>query len=1418
ENELLNKHIKPGIYFYKFLQPLGNKQLKLNLPDTVIVEPSNTMREELLWLGTNENGIVVCLDRPINWKRKYIADMMMIREQPAQVDLSHAHFVPKAPQEKVVAVRKMYHSKPHEIPSTLTIAIPMQYLERILNSDTKKMGAVYQKYVRCRGANAAYYRAVWIEGSQHPYALYTLNKAKYLEYSKQNVQDRDIDLYDDALDACEEIAKYYCASATSIHPSESASGLSYEPDLNTSKLRGFIHQCWIPSIHFDAMEVDFIKDIDGKWWFLQVKSFHYVLRGNFIPEINDENDSLVSIPKQLTQRYKLPTKNSKPCVTLHSSMLCFLCHSTFQLSVHDLEALGLVMDEDDGMKMATNSSGYIMSFKMIVDTISALRQRGIYMTVWEASLALQRGLSQQLVLSNECRVCFICYQIYKHQLRVTATAKAIHDFFHADPEHPPQPIVRIDSIVQHIKEYRREHYPHDFSFSEQILNKVRLHAVRGHEVDPSSNHFCICIFFHELQDVTLREAQATDYLLEYQLGQAFCKLSFEGPKFHSIHRWQLCETRMHYVLATADAFIEYCNEAKIEIKLKSKSGEFEGHTFLSLKPLLLAAQMVMKSDEEQDEVNHNTRQRFVFPKNCSCDVLLHVRTNVLGLLKLKITLGLIACQDEFSNYRGAIENMHFIQESNAYWPQLSYFKPSVVLPIEWMTLLTSSEFVTHASTVQNAGVLRNDAAIEKVALGTLALPPIPEPKKEENTTENIRNYDRALAPPIVTVRNLVFRIAGPVDTFPALLLGHLLRAVNYGKLSYSHPSVWRENATLELCTNYTIDTIFLGLVKDKPSRLEPLAVFAELLLLLLSMKRIPRMLSLKALEATFTPYWLQRTSNIMEPLNSTMDNENSVLLSKRIIWNRAIRRCQLVGFGNPKHSFLARMEWPGHIPATQILHCKRSLRTRQRLLAYVQMFELVECNDSGYIDIGEFRCLPQSIGSGARLLRKRHTTFTDRSFIDPSELMISSPSERRISIEISDEELSNSSKPQASMHLLQAWDDRLFNHVITSFESILSICVHSKQFQAAFTHFDQYGSGGFAFQDFWSMAENALLDKCDLKPVQGFCLRHGLTEFHASDYICILCDLDYVDPFFLEIMLPLKSRGDIVNDTIYDEDLTSMIRMQSTRFNPSDFPSQIILEANSSDDEPEVDQSIDKNSKRESIMPLFNPSDDDDSSQGSEVLYQVNEKDEDEEDSRDLSYFKQVESNFITKAFEDKVESRIQQRYTNIQSISQLDFVTKDEAALSDVLGMLQAAEKEIDIKNTTPKPKCKLRLRKSASVPIHNVSEKQVEVDQPKQYHKLNAQTQLRMINRLYKKTLKQQTSYTSLLQKELKTQPRFVRGKADLLRSVERIEALRQETDAKIADEIQSLQQQLHSLHRKKQKRGINLKAQLPVGVERR
>ncbi|RQM19723.1 hypothetical protein B5M09_008010 [Aphanomyces astaci] len=957
----------------KFLQPLGDRKLELNLPNTALCEMAEGGKEDLLWLTTDASGHVVHVDRPITWKRKFVADVSVANDDDARTN-----------DDTVVAVRKVPFSKPHVPVQNQTVAVAERDLDRILNGDPKRLSYGVQKYVQCRGAHAALYRVQWTRGSTNNTAVNIVNKLVSHIPSEAlrgiGAAPVETDPFEMALRDAAILARFTCVSSapTSLHVDDNVIH-TWPPDLHAAKLRGtYTHgsfltfarqhtlgrpiapavdaiqrivahaQTHIPAVQFNDMEADFVKDAAGTWWCLQVKSFRYEMRVPGVVALLRESkliDSLVHVPKLLRRR---PTRcnfhdddNADISTTDIAAMrqdssdvhppssACFLCHNSFDLT--DADALGLVLDDDDqhvSMGAAATSRGYAMTFHMVSDTLTSLRHRGVHLSSWEASL--HRATS--IPAASECRVCLVCYQIYKHQAAVCDTAAAIHRFFVPPPIMPTLLVdsagrrAKHDSILQRIDAFRQERDPHDYSMPEEEESAAdHLRIVRGPDVDPNCQQFCFFLLFHELQDVLSRD-DPTNYHLEYQLGQTFSTLSFDGPKVHTAHRWQLCETRAHYAVATPDALRTMCRDHKIQIKMKTThTHAFEGHAVLSLKPLLGQASAAAASiDNGGDHDDDDDNDRLQGPSHCG--VLVHVKTHSLGLLKLKVTLGVFGThQHDFAALQGAIAGVDFVQEHQVFWPDVSYYQPSIAVPIEWMPLF---------------------------------------------------------APPDLFGLNAegIAAVAGPL-------------------------------------------------------RLEAIALLAELLFVLLDTHCIPSMLPLSdSLEPLVSPYWLQQSPTKVLAWLTPQDAPSSCPSQHRILWNRAVRRCHLAGFtAHPDAAFLATHEWPSsvHMSAADVAAHKKRLRTRLRLLLLMHLFERIEAYDSGYMDMGEFRCLPQQLQQQADAANAADAKATAGG--------------------------------ATGSHLI-AWDSALRRQWTTAVTETTRDLVASAHFQDAFAGFDQFGSGGIGFR------------------------------------------------------------------------------------------------------------------------------------------------------------------------------------------------------------------------------------------------------------------------------------------------------------------------------------------------------------------
>ncbi|ETV92713.1 hypothetical protein H310_13142 [Aphanomyces invadans] len=1227
ESNPLGSLLKPCLYFYKFLQPLGDRKLVLNLPNTALCEMAEGGKEDLLWLTTDESGHVVHVDRPITWKRKFVADVSVANDDDVRTN-----------DDTVVAVRKVPFVKAHVAVQNQTVAVAERDLERILNGDPKRISYGVQKYIQCRGAHAALYRVQWIRGSTNNTAVNLVNNLnmsdRFEALRAVGAAPLERDPYDVAIRDASVLARFTCVSnaPTSVFAGDDDNATTWPPDVHTAKLRGqpitpaldaiqriVAHaQLHIPVVQFNEMEGDFVKDTHGTWWCIQVKSFRYELRVPGVVALLRETDlldSLVHVPKLLRRRPRSndvddPKTNdaNEPTPpqdynTHPSTTACFLCHNSFQLGPSDAEALGLVLDDADQHVSIGSAamSGYVMTFNMVSDTLTSLRHRGVHLSSWEASLLRATTLtaSGSPSGSSECRVCLMCYQIYKHQMSLCATSAAIHRYFvptvgnmSTQMKYPSDECPRrspSDSIIREIDAFRRERDPQDFSMPVDWTDgNSKLTVVAGRDVDPNCQQFCFFLLFHELQDVLGRE-DPTQYYMEYQLGQTFCTLSFDGPKMHTAHRWQLCEARMHYAFATTDALRTMCQEHKIDIKMKYRhTNAFEGHAHLSLKPLL--GHLSSNIDGADDDM--------LLQGPTHCGVLVHVNTHHLGLLKLKVTLGLIGShQHEFADLRGAISGVAFVQEHHVYWPETSYYQPSIALPIEWIPLFAPPDLYgrTTESTSVTSGARRPSIAVSAMT--------------ESSLMQDIQNQKRGmeLQAPFSTLRRLVARLGETVDAVPTFFVATLLRTVSFWKCpkAGSTLSSWRVPSPYALTSSWTLDQLFRGVVKEsKPLRLEAIALLGELLFVLLDQRSIPPMLPLSDnLEQLLTPFWLQQSPTIVLAWLAPQEAPSSCPSKHRIMWNRAVRRCQLAGFTrHPDKSFLATHEWPStlqlHVNANDIMKHRKRLRTRMRLLLLAHLFEKIEAYDSGYLDMGEFRCLPQQLKAEAKSAEAANMPIFSSG---------------------------------GCTNQLAAWNHALHTQWTNAVNKTTHCLVKSRQFQEAFAQFDQYGSGGIGFREFWELAEAEHVATVTAVPSTspGLCLRHGLAASLVDiDAVCTECDAEYVDAVDQGVVA-VPGRSDSI---------MSSVSFTSRPHNDGDL--QDDGDGKSSSDE-------------DGIHP-----------------------------SRRYSYFQSFEGTAMTKDFQEKVQTRIKQRYRGIKHIPQ--DLGQNSKTLAAMLTQLEVAERDTRSKYPT--------------------------------------------------------------------------------------------------------------------------------------
>lgn len=562
-------------------------------------------------------------------------------------------------------------------------------------------------------------------------------------------------------------------------------------------------------------------------------------------------------------------------------------------------------------------------------------------------------------------------------------------------------------------------------------------VVKGADVDPNCAQMRLAFFFHELQDGG-PDLAPTDFYLEYQLGQSVNRLDLDGSKCHTPNRWQLCEARVHYVCATFDVFADYCLEKRLLIKMKTTAGDaFHGCTVLPLRPLITAAKRFGNS---------------LLPESRT-DYLVEIRTDAFGLLTLKLTVGLLVDSVAFSHVREVVAAKDFLLEdpTGVYWPPPTFCFTGLAVPRDWIGALMLSEYIAvvpmrsrvgnqngsgrhraavgrrsatprtgaalslHRSSVNSAREsllqFQREFGAQRAALSASGMPVVPRgfadaSQAPEESSDRPASHHRPLLSgrpltiAVTAARRIVFRLVGDASVFPTLLLGVLLRSANFvvpkadGSSALNAALTWRCSATFAFSRKYSLDRIFSNL---KIVSVPALVVLGELLLVMLKCHVIPASIDMRRLEAVVEPYWLQQrqpsqgTSPVSgETYAAVPKKATGVSPEQRMMWNRAIRRCEAAGF----HSafFRSRRRSDGTLsragdvavsaaltplsPSADPLHAQlpprvavdeNDVRVKLHALVLCEIFEEMEVLDNEYIEIAEIRSLAKvQYGLGSR--------------------------------------------------------------------------------------------------------------------------------------------------------------------------------------------------------------------------------------------------------------------------------------------------------------------------------------------------------------------------------------------------------------------------------------------------------------------
>ncbi|RLN87718.1 hypothetical protein BBJ28_00015077 [Nothophytophthora sp. Chile5] len=387
------REVKPLLFFYKYLQPLGvdgvlscdantssgksgavglQRKLRVNLPLTVICERSNG-QETVLWLRTDAQGHVIREDTTPLWRRKLHCDLLA---SPSTSSLSGAAET-GGDRDPVLAVRSMAHwksSSSSQSSGGTAVVLTHHTLDPALAVPCD-LPVCIQQFVHCRGLQASVYRVFWSEQERKCFAVNltsgteapedVASSASVVDGLTASAASSTVPTtstmaavnaaYEVAMAKAAQLARFYCVTV-----SPDARACVRWPKLRgtpivegvqaTTRLVEHV-QIQLSTLRFHEMTVDFIKDTEGVWWLTRVVDF----QATSLVEMPSDNsgfftarDSAVQIAEFL--RVKLgrskrhqpadvgasgprdPTTNGAELANASATHICFLCGSVCEFS------------------------------------------------------------------------------------------------------------------------------------------------------------------------------------------------------------------------------------------------------------------------------------------------------------------------------------------------------------------------------------------------------------------------------------------------------------------------------------------------------------------------------------------------------------------------------------------------------------------------------------------------------------------------------------------------------------------------------------------------------------------------------------------------------------------------------------------------------------------------------------------------------------------------------------------------------------------------------------------------------------------------------------------------------------------------------------------------------------------------------
>ncbi|POM61227.1 hypothetical protein PHPALM_29790 [Phytophthora palmivora] len=367
-------------------------------------------------------------------------------------------------------------------------------------------------------------------------------------------------------------------------------------------------QMQLPTLRFQSMTVDFIKDTNGVWWLTRVIDFK---ASSTVEPIRDEGgfgtrDSAVLISETLRSKNGRtnnesqlddPVSPPRESTLLRgdefnnalSARMCFLCGCSCELTPTFRGQLMAMLKGDNGDEYKETSTismeapaidEFRMTLTMALDTIFLMRQRGVNLSAWENAVSTVRKSQVRDVC--DFPTCMLCYRIYQQQNRLQLIARELHQALSpnatcSDDDTEITSNFTADGIsmatsaasgltASQLLSTELQYHEETPKNVLEALDAFRAETIpaslllRGDSPDNRPTWSILSpvrgadvdpiatqlrlVFFFHELQDGGPELEPTDFFLEYQLGQNVTRVHLEGSKRHTPNRWQLCFQRI----------------------------------------------------------------------------------------------------------------------------------------------------------------------------------------------------------------------------------------------------------------------------------------------------------------------------------------------------------------------------------------------------------------------------------------------------------------------------------------------------------------------------------------------------------------------------------------------------------------------------------------------------------------------------------------------------------------------------------------------------------------------------------------------------------------------------------------------------------------------------------------------------------